>query len=212
MHWNRLLLTTILAASAQAGTLLEVGPGGPAVFASAPIGLTAAYASGFTLDQTYTNVQIDAIIGTTGRSYPAGEAYLTTNIGPTATVADEIDSRSIAFPVIATLTSGSFVSIFSGLTLDAGTYYLVIKTPEGNSTDPIGMALGTAVTTAPGISFVGDYGRVPAAVYGPSSAFGEYTSSNYRIRVSGDPAVPEPATMALTGAALLAAGLLRRRS
>ncbi|MBS1831021.1 MAG: PEP-CTERM sorting domain-containing protein [Acidobacteria bacterium] len=211
MQINKLLTTALLTLSAHAGTLLEVGPGGSAYFASAPIGFNAAFASGFSLDQTYTNINVEAMLGATA-TYPAGHAFLMRSIGTNTTSAQQIDSRILNFPTLPNLQNGSFQSLFNGLTLAAGTYYLVIETPVANDTIIIGQFLGDTVNTAPGISLTGNFARVPAAAYAPSTAFVNYTVSNFRIRVSGDANVPEPATVALTAASLLALAFHKRRS
>ena len=211
MQINKLLATALLALTAHAGTLLEVGPPSGPFFASPPIASSAAFASGFSLDQTYTNLNVEAMLGATA-TFPAGHAFLMRAIGTNATAADEIQSRILNFPLTPNLQNGAFQSLFSGLTLDAGTYYLVVETPVANAADIIGYFLGATVNTAPGISFTGNFARVPAAAYAPASNFAAYTTANYRIRVSGDPAVPEPATLALTAAAFLALGLYKRRS
>ncbi len=211
MQINKLLITALFALSAQAGTLLEVGPPAASFFASPPIGFNAAFASGFSLDQTYANVSIDAMLGATA-TYPAGHAFLMRSIGTGTTNSQEIQSRIINFPILPNLQNGAFQSLFNGLTLTAGTYYLVIETPAGNATEVVGYFLGDAVNTAPGVALTGNFARVPATAYAPASDFVNYTTSNFRIRVSGDAVVPEPATIALTAAALLAFGLYKRRA
>ncbi|MFN7939411.1 MAG: PEP-CTERM sorting domain-containing protein [Bryobacteraceae bacterium] len=210
MQINKLLITAMLTVSAHAGTLLEVGPGGSAFFASAPIGFNAAFASAFTFDQTYTNVNVETMLGATA-TYPAGNAFLMRSIGTNTTSANQIDSRILNFPTLPNLQNGSFQSLFNGLTLTAGTYYLVIETPVANATEIVGLFLGDTDNTAPGISHAGNFARVPAAAYAPSTNFVSYTVSNFRVRVSGDAAVPEPATAALTAASLLALAIRKRR-
>jgi hypothetical protein len=207
---NKIILALVIAASANGATLVEVGPGGASVFSGPPIGFKAVQAVGFSLDQAYANVTIQAAIGASA-TFPAGQAYLTRAIGPTATLSDELQNQVVNYP-IANLANIPLMTIFSGLSLDAGDYFLVFETPQATATNSAGWGLGNAVTTANGINFLGSFGRVPPAAYAPSSSFGQMTDTHFRFRVTGDATVPEPATLALTGIALLTLGLLRRRS
>ena len=207
---KKIILALVIAASANGATLMEVAPGGPFAFSGPPIGFKAAQAVGFSLDKAYTNITIEAAIGGTA-AFPAGQAYLTTAIGPAATQSNELHSTAVNYPV-ANIGSLPLMTIFSGLSLGAGDYFLVFETPQTTASNIAGWGLGNAVSTANGITFLGSFGRVPSAAYAPSSSFGQVTDTHHRFRVTGDAAVPEPATLALTGFALLTIGFIRRRS
>ncbi len=187
----------MLAGLAPAITLLEVTRTSGPISSSPAVGDARLSGTVFTLSQSYTNVRITGWLGTSGAMYPPAEIYLTTAIGPGTTVADEVDSVAVAYPV-GGLQETLF---FDNLSLDAGTYYLTLKTPVQNATDLLQFGVGNVVTTAPGVThdvFVDDFSIAP---YAPASGVFTFDAGYfYRVKVTGDverdPAgVPEPGTV-----------------
>jgi len=76
-----------------------------------------------------TNVRISVDLA--GDSGATGEAFLTTQIGPGTTTANQIATASFSFPAI-----DSFTTVLSGLNLSAGTNYLPHLMLSGRSEAP----------------------------------------------------------------------------
>jgi PEP-CTERM motif len=152
----------------------------------------------------FVNVSINAIIGgPVGTGTSACMAYLTNQVGPGATAANLIASAPFTSTDVFTDTN-----LFSGLTLPASTYYLVLHSEQNgfwdNSTTP-------TITTAPGVSANGVYIANNNNAFPPSDTFFS-DSRNFLYSVTGS-AVPEPSTMSIlfTGGVILAGFALRKR-
>jgi hypothetical protein len=104
----------------HADTIVSVS--GPLVGGFYPLSNSLVAASSWTSARTYSDVDIAALLTGGGQ----GVAYLMTQIGPGTTIASEIARNSFSFP-----SSIAPVSLFSGLTLPAGTYYLVLASSGG---------------------------------------------------------------------------------
>jgi len=169
----------------------------------------------WTSADAYSNVAIsfesDNVqgVGGGGPTTHAGTAYLMTQIGPGTTTAQEIASTSFIEPVGA-----GPLQLFSGLTLNSGTYYLVLA--AGQSTALSGTASWTASTVAPvlqtdsGVTLGSDYSTDPpnafnTLAFAPSVPFFS-EPLNLEFAVTGDPiaGAPEPGSWML----LLLAGML----
>lgn len=203
----RALTLCALSLSAHAAIIVSItGPIAPGGGGS--IGTNQSQAVGFTLGQDYTNLTIGAFIS--GPADETYDAYLTTSLGAGTTVADEVHFANLSFP--GNSPSG-YTPIFTGLSLTAGTYYLTLFNPTGSGawyrTD------NPTTTEAPGSSndFTGYYilngnplPYPPAADYADHLNFGD--TLLYSVE---DTTIPEPATLALTAAGLLAAFVANRR-
>jgi hypothetical protein len=129
-------------------------------------------------------------------------AYLTSVIGPSETASDQIATSTVSVGAGPELDT-----FFSGFSLAAGTYYLVLANGD-NVNDyywlsPNG-AGGTTITTDSGVTFEGDYfaasvGSVnganpPASVFGAS--FGD-NGLNFQVTGDSGSVVPEPSSISL---------------
>ena len=140
-------------------------------------------------------------------------------MGPGTTLADQVATTTFAFPQIFTGTPYPDVTLFTGLTLAPGTYYLtVIGTPGstggwGNTTVPV------VSSDDPGATVLGFFalsndgrpgtGKDPAA-YAPATNFFTGGGGAPLFSVTGN-VVPEPSALALVGA-WLGIGLVSRRN
>ena len=185
-----------------------------------PTGAAAAgqqqiLSAGFTLGQNYAGVSISAEIG--GITTQSVTAYLTTQIGPGTTVANEIASTTIGLPGPGPVLT----PIFTGLNLAAGSYYLTLFHPTDTGGSWYHSSAAT-VGTAPGSShdfdgyYITNYPGVALPAYAPSATFVPLMSfanppqnSDFLYLVE-TAEIPEPTTSALAGIALLALATLRR--
>jgi PEP-CTERM motif len=174
---------------------------------------------------TFSNVTIDALLGSLDPSFLSGTAYLMRQIGPGTTSASEVVAP-VDFTAPFASGSGPLPStmLFSGLLLGPGAYYLVLSAPVGNQTD--GSPLNWALPTVPaytsgcnggigcnsvflGTSFDANTTLFPADPFPPASHFVPSDEPMYAVTGTFVPAVPEPTTLSLFALGLV--GLAMRR-
>ena len=197
-----LSLGLLLAAEAPAATIVSRdGTLGLAV------GTRLAVAS-WTQSDTFTNVNISAIYSSQQSTPGAGTFYLTDDIGPgTTAAANEVASVQL----LNVPTGAALQTVFSGLTLGPGTYYLSLARDLPGVPVTWYSVSSPVVTTANGVNLESD--RISASLdptYSPASATSVF-AANLAFIVTGDVVVaPEPGTLgllALAGVSLL----LKRR-
>ena len=126
----------------------------------------------------YTGVSIailvdSAIVGQT----PMAHAYLTTQIGPGTTTIDEIAHTRFTvpanLPVCSPASCGAMVTLFSGLTLGPGNYFVTLS-PDPMSIGAVGWfpALPPTVLVDAGVSQRESFSASAVAPYPPANAFG----------------------------------------
>ena len=210
----------------RAATLINVS--GPNDGTLASNVLSNAPAVGFMLPSAYNNVSLTVSLVSFGGSGTWNlEAFLTTQLGPGTTAASH-EVASISQAVNA--AGGPFgaplnvvpLTVFSGLSLPAGTYYLMVggtfntqnlwwvSSPNGNV---VTSTQGGAAIVAPNLFAGAQAAYLPASLIADGST--GVNGSNLWFTVTGDPvtapSVPEPATYVTLCSALAAFGLYHRR-
>jgi len=202
-----LLVAVLFAGSASSATLFQVtGTAGNAWNASTTQVLYATW----TQSASFTGVDISALLSGSGTA----TAVLSNQIGAGTTVGNVITSTTLSYPVSATLTP-----LFSGLSLGAGTYYLIIggtgvgswpqANPETLTTDPSVSATGYGFCNTSGSGSC-NFGFTPASTFVSFNL-----ASQLLITVNPASGVPEPTTAATAAIALLVLavfGKFRRRA
>lgn len=161
-------------------------------------------AAGWSQTRTYVNVTITAEIDPGLGPGTTGTFYLMTQIGPGTTVANQIATTTV------TATGGEFNSVletlFTGLTLGPGNYYLVFFSPNelGWAIAPVGI---TPVTDT-GVTFILNGIENTGAPYPPATPVPNNFADDYQFTASGT-AVPEPGSLAIGAIALV--GFIARR-
>jgi hypothetical protein len=161
----------------------------------------------WTAGASYSNVSVAAQVRGIATGAGSIAAYLTTVVGPAETAAD-----LIAATTVTPLTGDENDTLFSGLNLGPGTYYLVLSGlgEDGavgwwGTTSPT-VAVGTSVSLdSDGIS----QGTGLNSGNPPASGFSILTGSELLFQVTGNAAIatPEPGSMSLIGVGCLLAGM-----
>ena len=154
------------------------------------IAIWSGQAFGVSWSQTipYENVAVSVDLTAWGLTTETGRAFLSTTIGTGASQADQVAYTTFTFP-----SSESYVSLFSGLNLSAGNYYLSLVGDSDSYASAWLGPNGPTIVTGPGVTLGSSYGFVsPGVSYLPSSAvYNGGMITNFSVTGT---AVPEPAT------------------
>ncbi len=165
----------------------------------------------FSLTSDFTDVDIDASLVTSLTSAETGTAYLTDQTGAGTTAANVIASGSFNFVNVGNASTDiGWVDLFSGLSLNAGTYFLIVGAPISAGGGAISLSPAATYATDPAATVDGMFFSAGANVdagFTPASTFVGSGLGNRFIRVSG---VPTPGSVAVLGFAGLAAARRRR--
>ena len=203
-----LLLTAVAAHAAT--TIYDVTGPSPFGFANQTV-----LVEGWSQNALYNNVTITAPLEDNSSGGPIGgvegTVYLTNSIGPGTTV-----TNLVAPPVTVSGLTNAFTvrTLFTGLTLAPGNYYLTFRSTNSN---PLSMSMeGSSTPTqtfGPGVSGLGADGQINSDPFPPATAVTLTQPGNLFVTVSGDlvvnyaiPAV-SPSILALLAVALALVGL-----
>lgn len=176
--------------------------------------LSAAAGEAWTQTGTYSNVTITFRLNGGVMFDGTGTAYLMNQIGAGTTAANEVTAP---FAITAPVATSSFITLFSGLNLGPGTYFLLID--GANSSTPVGASGTTSPTYTEdaGVSNIHEMVVTGTeAAFAPASTFSTSTNAFF-FTVTGTAgaasSAPEPGTLAMLGSGF--GGLilaLRRRT
>jgi hypothetical protein len=188
---SRVALAVALVATSLAGGLAPA-------YASTVIAEVSGFTGGadqspgnaisFTTTSGFTDVTISALLYTADfMTGSAATVYLTDKIGDGTTTANEIAKVSVT-DLPGQFTTDTPAAVFTGLTLPAGTYYVI----EASDAGPPGASWGGPVspteTTAPGVTINSILQASSLAGYSPASGFvadSEFQFTLFRHRKSG---------------------------
>lgn len=123
-------VTPALAAPVSASTMLAVSANTKAAFDLGGPDAEQIIVESFTLTSATNNVSITAEVGNHGQALSTINSWLTTSIGPAFTI-----NNVIGWDVFYPKTIDETDTLFSGLNLDAGTYYLVMSGGSTTATE-----------------------------------------------------------------------------
>lgn len=202
-----LLMATV---AAHAATIYDVSGPSPFGFANQTV-----LVESWRQNALYNNVTITAPLEDNSSGGPIagveGTVYLTNRIGPGTTVAN-----LVAAPVPVSGLTNTFTvrTLFTGLTLGPGQYYLTFSSTNSN---PLSMSMeGSStptLTVGPGVSDAGADGQITPDPFPPATAVTLSPPGNLFVTVTGTLVqlfnIPtlSPAILALLGLALVLVGL-----
>lgn len=208
-------LVALVAPLGSAATIAAVDP--PDTYSRGLVGAgIGTYSLGWSQLDTYENVVIRVGIQELVDQVGVGgsiAAFLTDQVGAgTTQAANELAPDAI---VPFGPSHSGLLTVFSGLTLGPGDYYVTITGDTGLA--HIGETGSPSPTLAPNVTILG-YGIDCCSVLGYLPAQpAEWTNSAWTFEVTGDLVeetngqIPEPSTMALVAGGLAAVVLRRRR-
>jgi hypothetical protein len=146
---------------------------------------------------TYSQVSVAALLNG-GDGTTTGTFYLVNQVGSGTTPANEIARSS--FSVTASSFSPQLVTLFTGLTLGPGTYYLVASGSGPGGWD-ISVDSPSPVSTAPDVSMsINNFRAQNLTEYPPANLYSSFYPGTYPYNLEYlVTSVPEPAPMALWG-------------
>jgi len=189
--------------------------------------LSINWAVGWTQTVDTTDVTVRALLSSS--TTQTGAWWITTAIGPTATLADVVACGVYTAPPVGfskNFDSQAMTELASGLSFAAGSYFLVLDGPAGpafNNAHWIGGFAPTDTTDLAAGFSLGSYYAALAPIFGgpdltpaafaPASPFVAAEDTNLRLvfELDGRAAVPEPGTWALMIGGFGAAGVALRR-
>jgi hypothetical protein len=189
-----LFVSALLVAVPCFGQSMVSVTGAAGMDASAAISSTTTPAIPFTLARAYTNVSISLSF----RQNAPVKVHLTTQIGPGTTSAHELFTSTVTPPAVPDYVSANQV-IYSGLDLDAGTYYLTFE-PAGGS-DPELVVIYYTSPTYTYVASVGvslgwiSYGEKAAGTYPPAATWSPVRHDHPIITMTGSPVGLIPQTI-----------------
>lgn len=215
MIWRKAIAGTFLfiiiavaSPNARASLLVSVS-GQPDVNNSPSIDNNQFIAIEWTATQSYSNVTISAdLFDASNYTGSAIIAYLTSAIGSNATGGNGFISDVSDMPS----SSPTFTNLFSGLTLSAGNYYLILAPYSVADVSNWTATSAATINTDSSVTFDGELGASPNfggafnSSYPPASDFVPIGNESVLFQVTGD-VVPEPSNLF----ALAAMALLGRR-
>jgi hypothetical protein len=190
------------------------------LFTSGTSGSTGGWqAVTWTETGSYTNVSIGANLAiSNGLSTGTGIAYLVTALGPSATLANLVATDPITVsgnPGVNTMTS-----LFTGLSLGPGTYYLLINPTDINMTDSLVWDGGGTPTQTLDTGVIQQADRMLSGTVATppydSANIASTLSVSHLFSVTGTAVVgnsntPEPGTMGMLALGLGGLGVFLRR-
>lgn len=195
------LLALLCALPLPGATILNYGSTAQGIFGG------QITTGGFRLTTTWNNVTIAAPFGANLANGGSAVVYLTTQIGPGTTIANEAASNA----TIPVPSGVSTANAFAGLTLVPGDYWFTIAGVEPQVGAVGGGTLSN--TPAPGVTALGQ-NNLLSDPFAPAGVLVTAYFPAFRFTVTGDEVVPtpEPATATLIVPALLGLYYLRRRT
>jgi hypothetical protein len=169
-----------------------------------------AVAVSWTQGGSFSGVSIDASLVSIDQTFDTGTAYLMSSIGPGTTAMSEVvPPMGFTAPIGNQFGEVPTTILFSGLTLLAGTYYLVLTAPFADITgSPLLWQIATTpdIITAPSVT-IGDTNEANTFIttvdpFAPASSFVTDFVDRPLFDVVSN--VSEPQTMALLLFALVA--------
>jgi hypothetical protein len=207
-----LFLTAILAAALTAQiTIVSQTAGSGVTFVS-----TVAPATSWTQSNTFSSVTIAATLFNNSPSSEGaaatGTAFLMTQIGAGTTTAQQIATAPVS--TTATFATATPITIFSGLTLGPGTYFLVISATVPSGANSLAWSSQTtpATVVASGVTAGASFLPGTVAAFPPASTFfnkGRFLFYSALGILSGGTSTTAVGAPALSGwGMLLLAGML----
>jgi len=206
-----LVLTQVLATMASANLIVDISPNAGTSFRVGGPNSQVETMS-WTQSGSYAGVSISALVGSEDGNPETVTAYLTTAVGPAA--GTPITSATVSIPSVANDSAITPTTLFSGLTLTPGSYYLTLFNSDTTGNVNVRWARGTTATFGPGVSANGEFfanatSGTPNTTNPWQSTFATSNLYDNGFSVNGTP-VPEPSTFVMASMSVVALGFAYR--